>query len=119
MRFVTAMTEQEPTPVDFWFGTLLPVCVDRFSVDARSELDRGQAVWRCAQSARWARQFALARWGRLSPLVWLSRVRDGQAMTQGGAIEAGIPPASRVGYTPRRVQSGSGWGWRQLAGVVP
>jgi hypothetical protein len=39
-------------------------------------------------------------------------------MTQGGAIEAGIPLVSGVGYTPRRVQSGSGWGWQQLAGVV-
>jgi hypothetical protein len=30
------MTDQAPTPVDFWFVTLLPVVVDRFSVDARS-----------------------------------------------------------------------------------
>jgi hypothetical protein len=66
------------------------------------EVDR--AVCRCAQSARWARQFALARWGRLSPLMWLSRVRDGQAMTQGGAIETGI-------FWPAR-------DWRRLAGVA-
>jgi|HubBroStandDraft_3_1064219.scaffolds.fasta_scaffold401716_2 hypothetical protein len=45
---VTARAEQEP--VDLWFGTLLPVGVDRFSVDARS------GVSRCAQSARWVLQ---------------------------------------------------------------
>jgi hypothetical protein len=58
-------------------------------------------VCRCAQSARWVGQFALALWGRLSPLVWLSRVRDGQVMTQGEAIG-----------------TGSGRDWRQPAGVV-
>jgi hypothetical protein len=31
------MTEQEPTRVDFRFGRYLPVDVDRFSVDARTE----------------------------------------------------------------------------------
>jgi len=32
----------------------------------------------------------LARWGWLSLFEWRPRVRDGQAMTQGEAIEAGI-----------------------------
>jgi len=66
----------------------------------------GQAVCSYAQSARWVLQLVAGTLGEVFGVGVLARVRDGQAMTQGGAIEPGSGLAG-----------GSGCGWRRFAGV--